>query len=99
MVITGAVRSEVQLTVLVSVAILPQASVAVNVLVWDLAHPVEITAPSLGTSVGVPQRSVADAVPRAALICAVVGLHPGGNGVLCYVDSRRYNINCPVNGS
>jgi hypothetical protein len=33
MVITGAVRSAVQLTVLVSVAILPQASVAVNVLV------------------------------------------------------------------
>src|SRR5678815_4910166 len=85
MVITGAVRSEVQLTVLVSVAILPQASVAVNVLVWDLAHPVEITAPSLGTSVGVPQRSVADAVPRAALICAVVGLHPGGKGVCVMV--------------
>jgi len=81
MVITGAVRSSVQLTVLVSVAILPQPSVAVNVLVCDLEHPVEITAPSLGTRVGVPQRSVADAVPRAALICAVVGLHPAGSGV------------------
>ena len=40
-VITGAVISSVHVAVLVSVAVLPQASVAVKVLVCDLIHPLD----------------------------------------------------------
>jgi hypothetical protein len=76
-VITGGVRSEVQVTVLEVVALLPQASIAVNVLVCERLHPLEPTIPSEEFIVGIPHASVADAVPRAALISAAVGLHPG----------------------
>ena len=79
--ITGAVISAVHVTVLVSVAVLPQASVAVNVLVCDLLHDVLTIFPSLDDTVGVPQASVAVALPSAALIAAAVGLQPGGSGV------------------
>ena len=79
--ITGAVRSSVHVTVLESVAVLPQASVAINVLVWDLLHDVLIILPSLDDTVGVPQASVAVAEPSAALIAAAEGLQPGGSGV------------------
>ena len=40
-----------------------------------------VTAPSLDVMVGVPQASVAVAVPSAASIAADDGLHPAGNGV------------------
>jgi hypothetical protein len=39
-VITGGVRSAVHVTVLDAVAVLPQASLAVNVLVCEREHPV-----------------------------------------------------------
>ena len=45
-VIDGPVLSAIHLTVLETVAVLPQASVAVNVLVLDLLQPSETTAPS-----------------------------------------------------
>ena len=54
---------------------LPQASVAVNVLVCDLLH-VPVTA-SLDVIVGEPvQLSVAVALPSAAVIADAAGLHP-----------------------
>ncbi len=70
----------VQVTVDEDVAVLPQASVAVNVLVCDRTH-VPLTGPSDDVTVGVPQASVAVAVPSAALIAAVDGLQPAGSGV------------------
>ena len=79
--ITGGTKSEVHVTVLVSVAVLPQASVAINVLVCDLEQPVDVIGPSLELTVGVPQASVAVAEPSAALIAAAEGLQPGGSGV------------------
>jgi hypothetical protein len=81
MVITGAVISAVHVTVLVSVAVLPQPSVAINVLVCDLLHDVLTILPSLDDTVGVPQASVAVADPSAALIAAADGLQPAGSGV------------------
>jgi len=68
-------------TVLVSVAKLPQPSTAVNILVCDLEQPVLLIDPSEEFTVGVPHASVAVAVPSAALIAAADGLHPGGKGV------------------
>ena len=79
--ITGAVRSSVHVTVLESVAVLPQASAAINVLVCDLEQLVDVIGPSLELTVGIPHASVAVAEPSAALIAAAVGLQPGGNGV------------------
>ena len=76
----GGVTSTVHVTVAEDVAVLPQASVAVNVLVCDLIH-VPLTGPSLDVTVGVPQASVAVAVPSAALMAADDGLQPAGNGV------------------
>jgi hypothetical protein len=73
---TGAVRSAVQVTVLVVVAVLPQASIAVNVLVCDCKHPLLLILPSLEVIVVAPQPSVAVAEPREALISDTVGLHP-----------------------
>src|SRR5204862_6709217 len=61
-----------------SVELLPQASIAVHVLVCERIHPLVPTAPSVDVTVGVPQASVAVAVPSAALIAATVGLHPSG---------------------
>jgi hypothetical protein len=75
-VITGGVRSAVQVIVLTAVAVLPQPSMAVHVLVCERSHPLELTVPSLDDTVGVPHASVPDAVPRAALISAALGLHP-----------------------
>src|SRR5688500_20101505 len=73
---TGAVRSAIHVTVLASVAILPQKSVAVNVLVCERLHPSLLTLPSLVDTVGTPQASVAVAVPSALLISLAAGLHP-----------------------
>jgi hypothetical protein len=74
---TGLVISKVQDTVRDDVLKLPQASVAVQVLVCDLAQPVEPTAPSDALGVSTPlQLSEVVAPPSAASIVAVVGLHP-----------------------
>src|SRR5206468_3992109 len=77
-VIVGAVTSAVQVAVRDVVELLPQASIAVHVLVCERIHPLVPTAPSVDVIVGVPQASVAVAVPSAALIAAGVGLHPSG---------------------
>lgn len=68
--ITGGVRSSVQVTVLDMVAVLPQPSVAVNVLVYDLLHVTAMTSSILPLCVIVvePQLSVAVALPYAAII-------------------------------
>src|SRR5678815_1636956 len=75
-VITGAVMSAIHVIVLTAVAVLPQPSIAVHVLVCERSHPLELTVPSREVTVGVPHASDADAVPRAAFISAAVGLHP-----------------------
>jgi hypothetical protein len=74
---TGGVTSNVQVTVRDAVPTLPQPSVAVHVLVCDLAQPVEPTAPSDAVAGIIPsQLSEAVAPPNAPLIVAVDGLHP-----------------------
>ena len=73
---TGAVTSAVHVAVRDVVAVLPQASLAVNVLVCERLQPVVPTGPSLDVTVGVPQASVAVAVPNAPLISPADGLHP-----------------------
>ncbi len=73
----GFVTSNVHVTVLDAVAVFPQPSVAVHVLVCDRAQPVEPTAPSDEVGVSTPlQLSEAVAPPRAASIVAEAGLHP-----------------------
>ena len=62
--------------VLEVVAVLPQASLAVNVLVCDALHEVVDIVPSAAVMVAVLQPSVAVAVPRAASISAAEGLQP-----------------------
>jgi hypothetical protein len=73
---TGAVRSAVQVTVLVVVAVLPQASIATKVLVCEEEQVVVDTAPSVKDIVGELHPSVAVAEPSAAVISDTVGLHP-----------------------
>ena len=75
--IVGGVGSSLHVTVLEIVDVLLQASVAVNVLVCDLLH-VPLMAPSEEVTVGVPQASVAAAVPNAAVIADARGLQPIG---------------------
>ena len=75
-VITGAVWLVVHITVLVMVAVLPQASLAVNVLVCEALHEVVVIVPSVDVIVDVLQPSVAVAVPSAAEIADEVGLQP-----------------------
>ena len=73
---TGFCVSEVQVTVREAVPVFPQLSFTVHVLVCDFVHPDPVTKPVDGVGVAViPQLSVAVAVPRAASICAAVGLH------------------------
>src|SRR5678815_2664175 len=74
---TGGIISEVQVTVRDAVDVLPQASRAVHVLVCVRVQPLLPTEPSLPADrEGVPQPSVAEAVPKAPLISPVVGLQP-----------------------
>ena len=75
-VITGAVTSSVQVAVLVVADVLPQASVATNVLVCMRRHPSLNILPVDDVTVGVPHASVAVAPPSAASIAAELGLHP-----------------------
>ena len=74
--ITGAVWLLVHVTVLVVVAVLPQASLAVNVLVCEAEQEVVVIVPSVDVIVVVVQPSVAVAVPRAAEISEADGLQP-----------------------
>ena len=73
---TGGVTSTIQLTVLATVDVLLQASIAVNVLICDLLQPVLVTGPSFCVTVGIPQASLAVAEPSAVVIAAGVGLQP-----------------------
>ena len=73
---TGGVTSLTHVTVLEVVDVLLQASVAVKVLVCDLVQPTVVIDPSDEVIVGVPQPSVAVALPSAASTAAPVGLHP-----------------------
>ena len=74
--INGAVWLVVHITVLVMVAVLPQASTAINVLVCDTEHEEVVIVPSVNVIVGVLQPSVAVAEPSAAEIADEVGLQP-----------------------
>src|SRR5439155_1576576 len=76
-VITGAVRSTVQVTVRETASAgLPQASLTFQVRVCDRLQPLLVM--TLSAAVGVPtaQLSVAVALPSAASISAAVGLQP-----------------------
>ena len=75
-IIVGGLGTLVHVTVVAAVAVLPQASMAVNVLVLEALHDVVVIAPSLDDIVGVLQPSEAVAVPRAAAISEAEGLQP-----------------------
>ena len=75
-IMVGGLGALVQETVLVTVAVLPQASIAVNVLVCEAEQLVVVTVPSVNVTVDVPQPSEAVAVPRAASISEARGLQP-----------------------
>jgi hypothetical protein len=75
-VITGGFLSATHVMVLEVVAVLPQASLAVNVLVCDALQVVVDIVPSIAVIVAVLQPSVAVAVPRAASISEAEGLQP-----------------------
>ena len=75
-IIAGGLGALVQVTVVEAVAVLPQASIAVYVLVREAEQEVVDTGPSLNDRVGLPQASVAVAVPRAAVISEAEGLQP-----------------------
>src|SRR6187551_3866118 len=72
----GALGVLSQVTVLEVVAELPQPSKAVNILVCEEEQEVVDTVPSVALTLTVLQASVAVAVPKAASICAAVGLQP-----------------------
>jgi len=75
-VIDGPELSAVHVTVREAVAVLPQASLAVHVLVCEREQLLLEMLPSLDVRVVLPQASVAVAVPSALLISPVDGLHP-----------------------
>ena len=75
-IIVGGLGTLVHVTVVAAVVVLPQASIAVNVLVLEALHDVVDIAPSLDDIVGVLQPSEAVAVPRAAAISEATGLQP-----------------------
>lgn len=72
----GGEISAIHETVFDTVAVLPQASMAVNVLTCVNVQPELVIAPSLCVTVGVPQASVAVALPNAVFMAPPVGLHP-----------------------
>jgi len=75
-IIVGGLGALVQVTVLTAVAVLPQASIAVNVLVCEAEQEVVVIVPSLNVRVGIPHASVAVAVPSAAVMSEANGLQP-----------------------
>jgi hypothetical protein len=80
-IIVGALGALVQVTVLVTVAELPQASTAMNVLVCEEEQVVVDTDPSVNVIVGELQPSLAVAEPSAAVISDAIGLQPSGTVV------------------
>src|SRR5262245_62033844 len=62
--------------VLDAVAVLPHASMAVNVLVCEAEHELVDTVPSVNVIVGVLQPSLAVAEPSAAAMSDAAGLQP-----------------------
>ncbi len=94
---TGAVTSTVQVNTCVQVAVFPQPSVAVYVRVWVLKQPFGITAPNDEVIPGVPQSSVAMAVPGAG---TPPGLHPrsepGGQNVNTGAVTSTVQVNTCV---
>jgi hypothetical protein len=72
----GGIWSLVQVTVLEVVAVLPQPSTAVNILVLEDEQLDVDTAPSVNVTVAVLHASVAVADPRAAEISEAKGLQP-----------------------
>ena len=75
-IMVGGLGTLVHVTVVEAVAVLPQASMAINVLVLEALQEVVDMAPSVEVIVGVLQPSVAVAVPRAAAISEAEGLQP-----------------------
>ena len=71
----GAVKSSVHVAVLDMVAVLPHASLAVNVLVCERRQPLLTTGPSLCVNDGTLQASVAVAPSSAVFIAPDLGLH------------------------
>ena len=72
--ITGAIVSTIQVTVReTAAAMLPQASVAFHVLVWERLHPLTVTVEVVGVGVTGPQASVAVALPSAESMAVAVG--------------------------
>ena len=74
----GALGALSQLTVLDTVALLPQPSTAVNILVCEDEQLLVDTGPSVNVIVAVLHASVADAEPSAAVISVEAGLQPSG---------------------
>ena len=75
-VIVGAVLSAIHVAVRDAVEELPQASTAVNVLVCERSQPALLILLLVKDTVGVPQASVAVAVPKARSIAEAEGLQP-----------------------
>ena len=75
-IIVGGLGALIHVTVLDAVAVLPQASTAVNVLVCEALQEDVVTVPSVTVIVGDPQASLTVAEPRAALISEAAGLQP-----------------------
>jgi hypothetical protein len=75
-IIVGGLGALNQVTVLLAVAVLPQSSTAVKVLVCEVLQVVVDKAPSVKDIVGKPHASVAVAVPSAASISEAAGLQP-----------------------
>ena len=80
-IIVGGLGALNQVTVLETVAVLPQPSTAMKVLVCDEEQVLVDTAPSVNDIVGELQPSVAVAEPRAAVISDEAGLQPSGTSV------------------
>jgi len=78
---TGGVLSLVQVTVLTAVAVLPQPSEAVNVLICEALHALVVIGPSVKLITGILQAAVAVAEPRAAVISEAAGLQPSVTSV------------------
>ena len=77
----GAVTSTVHVTVRDAVDVVPQPSLAVQVLVWERPHPLFCMAPSFCVNVVAPQASLAVAVPKALVMSDAAGLQPNDKAV------------------
>ena len=75
-IMVGGLGTLVHVTVVEAVAVLPQASTAINVLVSDAEQEVVVIVPSVAETDAVLQPSVAVAVPSAAAISEADGLQP-----------------------